>query len=159
MKLVRRTGLLALVIGIVTAAVAAAAAIGSPTSFDATFTSSRPGASAGFELSITGAPPAAGTQQTPVVRELVVFPRGTRFDTRAAARCRATPEQLRDQGARPVCPAGSRIGTGVAEGVLGGQTVHFDLVAYTSSAGSTSPPRAVASRSSRGSSDASRGDG
>jgi hypothetical protein len=112
------------------AGAAGAQAPGSATGFDATFTTKRAGASAGYTLEVTGVPPAAGTTLPPFLRQTVRFPAGTRFDTRAAEECTASDADVAAQGARGVCPPGSRIGTGVAEGVLGGQPVRFDLVAY-----------------------------
>jgi hypothetical protein len=109
---------------------AAAQAPGTVASFHAGFTTARPGASSGYSLRVSAAPPAAGTAVPPFLRQTVSFPAGTRFDTRGARRCTASDAEIREQGARAVCPAASRIGTGAAEGVLGGQPVHFDLVAY-----------------------------
>lgn len=129
--MIKLASLAALSLVLIAAAVAVAATdIGRPTSFQGGFTAARPGASSGFDIVVTGAPPPAGTQEPPAVRQVVLFPRGTRFDTRAAPACRATAAELQAQGAEAVCPAASRIGTGVAEGVLNGQPVHFDLVAF-----------------------------
>lgn len=119
-----------LVVLLAASAALAATDIGRPTSFQAGFTSTHRGALTGLDIVVTGAPPPAGTQEAPAVRQTVLFPRGTRFDTRAARRCTATDAELAAQGAEAVCPPASRVGTGIAEGVLNGAPVHFDLVAY-----------------------------
>jgi hypothetical protein len=129
--MIKLASLAALFVALMATAVAVAATdIGRPSSFQGGFTATRPGASSGFDIVVTGAPPPAGTQEPAAVRQVVLFPRGTRFDTGAVPACHATVADLQAQGAEAVCPASSRIGTGVAEGVLNGQPVHFDLVAF-----------------------------
>jgi hypothetical protein len=104
--------------------------IGPATSFHAAFGPARPHASAGYSVRVTGAPPPPGVTEAPALRQQIVFPAGTRFDTAAIARCHATASQLADQAAESLCSSASRIGTGAAEGLLNGQTVHFDLVVF-----------------------------
>lgn len=109
---------------------AAAQAPGSVTSFEAGFTTARPDTSSGYTLRVTAMPPASGAVLPPFLRQTVRFPAGTRFDTRGGRRCTAPDTEVAERGARLVCPAASRIGTGTAEGILAGQPVRFDLVAY-----------------------------
>jgi hypothetical protein len=95
--------------------------LGKATGFDARFTTAHRGAPSGLSLRVTGAPPAAGVQLAPTVRQVVTLPRGTRLDLRALPQC---SEALAAEGA---CPASTRIGTGVAEGVSAGRTLRFAL--------------------------------
>jgi hypothetical protein len=104
--------------------------LGKATGFEAAFTTSQPGAASGLSLVVTGEPPAAGTTQAPVVRQVVALPRGTRLDLGALPQCAASDEQLAALGAQAACPATSRVGTGRAEGLLRGAPVVFDLGIY-----------------------------
>src|SRR5688572_20282664 len=87
---------------------AADVGLGAATGFDAGFTTKHRGAPSGLALRVTGAPPAAGTQLAPMVRQTVTLPRGTRLDLLALA-------------------PGTALGRGLAEGVTGGRTLSFPL--------------------------------
>ncbi len=112
------------------AGTAAAQAPGGPPSFEAAFTTAKPATSSGYTLRVAAPAPAAGTVLPNFLRQTVRFPAGTKFATSGARVCTSSDGEVAAEGARAVCPAGSRVGTGVAEGVLGGKPVHFDLVAY-----------------------------
>ena len=60
----------------------------------------------------------------------MTLPRGTRLRLGALPQCTAGDDQLAALGAQAACPAGSRVGTGRAEGLLRGAPVAFDLGVY-----------------------------
>jgi hypothetical protein len=103
---------------------------GEATSFTASFSTARPDAASGLSLRTTGRPPVPPTTLAPVIRQTVTLPRGTRLRLGALPQCTADDAALAAQGAEAACPPASRVGTGRAEGVLGGAPVVFDLGAY-----------------------------
>jgi hypothetical protein len=115
------------VAGVVLAAVLAfgvAPAYGASTqrdSFGFGFTTLKPGAAAGVQLSVKF----AGPRQ--VDRLTFLLPMGTRTNASAVEQCTGT-----DPAA---CPAGSRIGTGRADFTDSGSVDHLDLVAYATESG------------------------
>jgi len=76
------------------------------------FIESRPGRASGYRVRIDYTTPDDPDAKPPSVRKVVeVFPRGTRIDTGAPARCRATDAELMVSG-RSACPRGSIVGSG-----------------------------------------------
>ena len=110
-----------LVCGVVAWGTAAAIAYGSPqfaSTFALTFASSTPGVPAGLDVhaswSDTGAVnrvPKAATKLT------FVGPPGTRFDTSALPRCRASDEDIANLSVR-ACPRSSKIGSVQGQGLI-----------------------------------------
>jgi hypothetical protein len=128
--MIRATLLTAAVLAAVPAAASADTGLGQATSFKAAFTTQHAGRAAGLVLRTTGKPPAAPTTEPPAVRQTVTLPAGTKLRLRALPQCHATDAQIAAQGAAAVCPAGTRVGSGRAEGALGGKPVGFDLAVY-----------------------------
>jgi hypothetical protein len=76
------------------------------------FVESAPGRASGYGVRIDYMNPDDPGAKPPSVRRVVeVFPRGTRIDTSAPARCRATDAELMLQG-RSACPRRSIVGAG-----------------------------------------------
>jgi hypothetical protein len=128
--MIRATLLTAAVLAVVPAAASADTGLGQATSFKAAFTTHHAGRAAGLILRTTGKPPVPPTMEPPAVRQTITFPAGTKLRLRALPRCQATDAELAAQGAAAVCPARTRVGSGRAEGVLGGKPVGFDLAVY-----------------------------
>jgi hypothetical protein len=94
------------------ACVAASPASGPHETLDSQFTTTHPGAPAGFNF--TGTYHAAGDPagDPPYMRRMISYsPRGQRFDTSVPERCSASDIELAMSGAA-ACPAGSRLGGG-----------------------------------------------
>jgi hypothetical protein len=94
------------------ACAAAAPASGPHETLDSQFTTTQPGAPAGFNF--TGTYHAAGDPagDPPYMRRMISYsPRGLRFDTSVPARCSASDIELAISGAA-ACPAGSRLDAG-----------------------------------------------
>lgn len=85
--------------------------------FDSTTTTKKPGTSTGLNTHIQGAPPLGPNTFKPARTVIVAFPPGTRINTKAVPRCKASQQQL--QGNPSACPAGSKIGTGAAKAITG----------------------------------------
>jgi hypothetical protein len=128
--MIRATLITAAVLAAVPAAASADTGLGQATSFKAAFTTHHTGRAAGLVLRTTGKPPVAPTTEPPAVRQTVTLPAGTKVRLRALPQCQATDAELADQGAAAVCPMNTRVGSGRAEGVLGGKPVGFDLAIY-----------------------------
>jgi hypothetical protein len=120
----------AVVAAAVPAAASADTGLGQATSFKAAFTTHHAGRASGLVLRTTGKPPVPPTMEPPAVRQTITFPAGTKLRLRALPQCQATDAELAAQGAAAVCPARTRVGSGRAEGVLGGKPVGFDLAIY-----------------------------
>jgi hypothetical protein len=126
-----RTALItAAVLAAVPATASADVGLGPATSFQAAFTTHRAGRASGLTLRTTGKPPAPPTTEAPAARQTVTLPRGTKVRLRALPQCTASDAALAAQGAAAVCPSSTRVGSGRAEGVLGGKPVAFDLSVY-----------------------------
>jgi hypothetical protein len=111
---VRRTTLL-LGCVVATALSAPASAVASPL-FASTFTmdygTRAPGTASGFDTHMTWTDPGEKAAKPREVNRIVFhFAPGSRFDTNALPRCRASLAQVRDRGAA-ACPRGSRVATG-----------------------------------------------
>jgi hypothetical protein len=111
-------------------AAAASIGLGRPTGFTAAFSTRHVASASGLVLRTTGRPPAAGVQVPAAVRQTVVLPRGTSLRLGALPQCHASEVAIAAQGAEGACPASSRVGTGRADGILGGKPVHFDIGIY-----------------------------
>jgi hypothetical protein len=85
---------------------------------DLHFTAKAPGARTGFVWRVAQRPVADDAQPPPVRRARLRFPKGTRFDTRAVARCTAADDAITAGGAA-ACPAASRLGGGRATVYVG----------------------------------------
>jgi hypothetical protein len=115
---VRRTVLALLLASIVPAA--AATAVASPR-FSATFRLSyltrAPGSPAGQALLMTWSDRGAPNEVPKAIKRIDLrFPPGTRFDTSALARCRASDSEIKAKGSS-ACPAATRLGRGHTTGV------------------------------------------
>src|SRR3954464_7856015 len=112
------------------ALVLAAAAIGSErraATLAAVFPTSR-GGSAAVDLHFTWADPGEPSAKPQQVHRLRLgFPTGTRIDTAAVVRCRATDDQVRAKGPS-VCPRASRLGGGQSLATTGSSQIHADVV-------------------------------
>ena len=101
--------------------VAGALALASPqfsSSFDMTYLSRVPGASSGQVPVMTWSDPGALNGVPRIIKRIeMTFARGTRFDTSALARCRATDAELKAKGPS-ACPAASKLGEGHTTGVF-----------------------------------------
>lgn len=113
-----------------TAAVAAGFSIGRAMSFRARFTTVHTARSSGLVLRTAGAPPAAGSNEAPAVRQTVILPVGSVLRLGRLPQCHATDAQIRVHAAERACPARTRVGSGGADGVLAGAKVHFDIGIY-----------------------------
>lgn len=120
--LVPRAGALALLFWALSA-VGAAAAVAEPGSgsretVDQGFTTQSPGAATGLEFSASYHAAGDPSGNPPAMKQMVMVPpAGMRFDTSVPERCTASDLQLEVQGPA-ACPAGSRLGQGVAEGLF-----------------------------------------
>lgn len=129
-RLIRPIGMATGVLIVSAASALGAVGVGRATFFKAQFSTRHPGASSGLVLVTKGEPPVSGLTEAPAVRQTVTLPHGTALDLRALPQCNATPAALALQGAEVACPPRSRVGTGFANGLLGGKTVHFDIGIY-----------------------------
>lgn len=87
--------------------------------FKTTYLSRHPGASTGLRTGITWSDPGAPRAVPKVVREIRLrFHPGTRIDTSALPRCRASDEAIKSKGAS-ACPPQSEVGSGSTIGILG----------------------------------------
>jgi hypothetical protein len=105
---------------IVVACEAAGVALGSPqfaSTLAFTYTSKVPGSPSGFDSLATFSDPGEpGGKPKELIRINVGFHSGTRIDTAALPRCRASDTEARIRGLR-ACPASTRLGIVHAEGV------------------------------------------
>jgi hypothetical protein len=122
---------------LVAAAVLAGAAIagastglGPVTKFRAAFSTERAGAPSGLALKTRGRPPHAGVTEAAAVQQTVTLPAGTVLRLDRLPQCKASDAQISAHGAEGACPRNSRVGSGGADGVLGGSAVHFDVGIY-----------------------------
>jgi hypothetical protein len=102
-------------------AAAGGVAIASPqftSTFGLTFSSATPGAPSGLDVSATWSDSGAvnGVPKAVTKMEFVGHP-GTRFDTSALPRCRASDEDIANLSVR-ACPRSSRIGSVKGEGLI-----------------------------------------
>jgi hypothetical protein len=102
-------------------AAAGGVAIASPqftSTFGLTFSSATPGAPSGLDVSATWSDAGAvnGVPKAVTRMEFVGHP-GTRFDTSALPRCRASDEDIANLSVR-ACPRSSRIGSVKGEGLI-----------------------------------------
>jgi hypothetical protein len=111
--------LLAAVIAITLAT--AGAALASPqfsSTFDLTYLSRTPGAPSGQVPLMTWADPGAPAEVPKTIKRIELrFHKGTRFDTSALARCRASDDKILSTGGA-ACPKASRLGSGHTTGVF-----------------------------------------
>jgi hypothetical protein len=126
------TALLTLVVAAAAAAVAqAATGLGPATSFKARFTTSQRATSSGLVLKTTGDPPAQGVTEAPAVQQTVTLPKGTTLKLSRLPQCKASDAEIGAKGAEGACPAGTRVGSGGADGLLDGAPTHFDIGIYS----------------------------
>lgn len=86
--------------------------------FQLTYLSRHPGAPTGQVPLMTWSDPGAAAEVPKIIKRIeLVFHPGTRFDTSALARCRASDEQIKAKGAS-ACPAASKLGTGHTTGAF-----------------------------------------
>jgi hypothetical protein len=116
----RRTALVLLATGIAVATTGGALA--SPqfsATFQLTYLSQQPDAPSGQVPLFTWTDPGAPAEVPKAIKRIVLtFHPGTRFDTSALARCRASDTEIKAKGAS-ACPAASELGTGHTTGVFG----------------------------------------
>lgn len=115
------------------AAATAAPAATAPDKLDFKFTTTKAKSAAGYKVKATF------PRQRIIDRITIKFPAGTKFDTRAVARCSFTDAQLEaaPNGVSDVCPAASKLGTGTGTAFLGDgkDPVVFDLGLYNHAGG------------------------
>lgn len=105
------TGRAVIVVAIVALAAPAAASAQRQT-FEARFTTDRPGAATGYTVAIDYLGPGDPSAKPHAVQRIVLEPPvGSRIDTAAPARCEASEPELMLLGAE-ACPAESRVGAG-----------------------------------------------
>jgi hypothetical protein len=113
---VRRT-VIALLAGLVVLAPAAVASSSFSSSFQLGYLTHRPGAAAGQAIRMTWTDPGAPNQVPKTIQRIDLhFHPGTRFDTSALPRCRASDARIKAKGAK-ACPARSTLGRGHTVGV------------------------------------------
>jgi hypothetical protein len=113
----RRTACAALAASIALTAVALASSSFSAT-FRLTYLSQKPGTPTGQAPLMTWTDPGAPAEVPKTIKRIDLrFHPGTRFDTSALARCRASDEQIKAKGPS-ACPAASKLGTGHTTGVF-----------------------------------------
>lgn len=113
------------------AAAAATMSIGRLDHVTVRFGATTPDAPAALRIDVHGKVPPAGTMLPPAIRQTLTLPLGTRVDTSAAqSLCTASVAELEAKGAEGACPAGSRIGAGLARGMVQGTRVRYDLAIY-----------------------------
>jgi hypothetical protein len=108
----------------------AAVGLGPVTKFRAAFTTDRAGAPSGLVLKTEGRPPQAGVTEAAAVQQTVTLPAGTVLRLQRLPQCSASNALITAEGTEVACPHSSRVGSGGADGVLGGSAVHFDLGIY-----------------------------
>ena len=113
--------LLGWLVAVLLAAGAGAAAIASPqfsSTFALTFSASTPGAPSGLDLSAAWSDPGAvnGVPKAVTKMKFAGHP-GTRFDTAALPRCRASDEDIANLSVR-ACPRSSKIGSVKGQGLI-----------------------------------------
>jgi hypothetical protein len=115
------------VLGISALSVSAQSAGGPHEKVDISATTTKPGASTGFDWTATYHGSAGPRQDPPALRHLKIkLPRGTRYDTSVPGRCTATDKELMLLG-QAACPASSRIGRSRATlKVLGGSPATYE---------------------------------
>jgi hypothetical protein len=129
-RLIRWVLPMALVLVPATAA-AAGVSIGRLRHVTVHFGATKPDTATPLRIDVRGKVPPAGSMLPPAIRQTLTLPLGTRLDVSAAkALCKASAAQLKAEGAEGACPAGSRIGSGLARGMLQGAKVHFNLAVY-----------------------------
>ena len=116
---VRRLALALLALGIGLGASGAALASSQfSATFQMTYIGREPGAPAGQIPFMTWSDPGAPNEVPKTIKRIrMTFHPGTRFDTAALARCRATDDQVMAKGAS-ACPAASTLGTGHTKAVF-----------------------------------------
>jgi hypothetical protein len=115
----RKKPLAGAVIGVLVVGTASVAIAGTKNgvTFDSTTTSKKPATSTGLKTHIQGAPTFNG--QLEAARKVtVVFPAGTKINSKAVAQCKATDQQIQNTNGS-ACPSKSKIGTGKAEAITG----------------------------------------
>jgi hypothetical protein len=113
---VRRT-VIALLAGVVVLVPAAAASPSFSSSFQLSYLTRQPGAAAGQAIGMTWTDPGAPNQVPKTIKRIDLrFHPGTRFDTSALPRCRASDERIKAKGAK-ACPARTVLGRGHTVGV------------------------------------------
>lgn len=114
----RRTAfaLLAASVALAVAGVALASSRFSAT-FHMAYLSREPGGPTGQAPLMTWSDPGAPAEVPKTIKRIDLrFQPGTRFDTSALARCRASDDEIKSKGSS-ACPAGSRLGTGHTKAV------------------------------------------
>ena len=103
------------------AAGAGGVAIASPqfsSTFALTFSSATPGSPSGLDVSATWSDPGGANGVPKAVTKIeFVGPPGTKFDTSALPRCRASDEDIANLSVR-ACPRSSKIGSVKGEGLI-----------------------------------------
>jgi hypothetical protein len=112
---------LSLLLAIPLAAGAGAVAVASPqfsSTFGLTFSAATPGAPSGLDVSATWSDPGGSNGVPKAVTKLeFVGPPGTKFDTSALPRCRASDEDIANLSVR-ACPRSSKIGSVKGKGLI-----------------------------------------
>ncbi len=95
------------------------------------FSTKKPGKSTSLNLTAKFGHDANGKYAILTNTELRL-PKGTKIDTAALTACTATEQQVTDQGADRVCPAGAKLGTGTADVIVGDGTspLHYEGPLY-----------------------------
>src|SRR3954447_19035717 len=119
-------------LGVVTAVLIFTAIAGGsdqrPATLDAAFTPSIGHAGAAVDLHMTWADPGEPNAKPQQVRKLTLaFPAGTRIDTSAFTRCKASDAQVKAKGPS-ACPRASRLATGNSVASTGSSEIHADVV-------------------------------
>jgi hypothetical protein len=116
-----RKAVLASLVGSVALAASAGVALSSPqfaATFQMTYSSSTPGSRSGFDvLGAWSDPGEPGAKPKELQQIKLNFQPGTRFDTSALPRCRASNAKIRRLGAA-ACPRSTRLGSVLTEGVI-----------------------------------------
>jgi hypothetical protein len=123
-----RIAALAVLVTLLTAAMAAGQSDSRQTIQGTGPTEEATGVSSGYRLSIDYFQPGDPNAKPPAVQQIVQeLPPGTRLDTAAVPRCAASDQQLMAQGAG-ACPEATKVGGGVLEADTGTETPLFPRV-------------------------------
>ncbi|MFL5827343.1 MAG: hypothetical protein ACJ76V_12530 [Thermoleophilaceae bacterium] len=115
----RKKPLVGAVVGVLAVGTASVAMAGTKNgvTFDSTTTTKAPGSPTGLNTHIQGAPTFNG--QLEAARTVtVIFPAGTKINSKAVTQCKATDQAIQSSNGKD-CPAKSKIGTGIAEAFTG----------------------------------------
>lgn len=99
------------------------------------FSTKKPKTSTGLTVDIRPAPGPDGKAK--ILSDVKLgLPKGTKLDTTATTACTLTDQQIKDGGGpAKACPPGSKVGTGTADVLLGGNPATFGIQMFNAPSG------------------------